>query len=271
MKSGVEKSINSLRDYLKEADRTFFELMHGQSRFENPDQAITYYIEKTFKELLVLLECLNLHQSYNTVKQLYEKAKNSKGALKESEMGQYDPYLIWSERLADYIDAIANFYNIESDKTSELLQLKEIIKNAVYPITDNNVFTNPPKDEKELHIRLEAILKCIFPDLISKPPISKPIKNFIPDTGIPTLHTLIEYKFISTTEKAKRVADQMLADRSAYRSKDWNKFLFVIYETKRIKPEKEWKLLFRESGVSSNTEIVVLSGVPVPRRKAKKK
>jgi len=78
-------------------------------------------------------------------------------------------------------------------------------------------------------------------------------------------------KFISTTEKAKRVADQMLADRSAYRSKDWNKFLFVIYETKRIKPEKEWKLLFKESGVSSNTEIVVLSGVPVPRRKAKKK
>jgi len=43
-----------------------------------------------------------------------------------------------------------------------------------------------------------------------------------------------------------------------------------IYETKRIKHEKEWKLLFRESGVSSNTEIVVLSGVPSSQRQAKK-
>ena len=52
--------------------------------------------------------------------------------------------------------------------------------------------------------------------------------------------------------------------------KDWSKFMFVMYETKRIKHEKEWKLLFRQSGVSSNTEIVVLSGVPALRKKAKK-
>jgi hypothetical protein len=113
-------------------------------------------------------------------------------------------------------------------------------------------------------------LKCVFPDLKHKPTLTKQIKNFEPDTGIPSIETLIEYKFLSRREDIATIADEVLADTRGYTSRDWNRFLYVIYETNRIRPEKDWNQLLRQSGVPENTTIVVLGGEPT-RRKRKKK
>jgi hypothetical protein len=94
----------------------------------------------------------------------------------------------------------------------------------------------------------------------------KPIKNFEPDTGLPEVNTLVEYKFVSTKEEVKRVADEVLADTRGYTSKDWNRFIFVIYETKRMKSEIQWTELMKASGVGEDTQVVVISGeVPLPK------
>lgn len=76
--------------------------------------------------------------------------------------------------------------------------------------------------------------------------MSKPIKNFEPDTGLPSLKTLIEYKFISDKNDAKRVSDEIFADISGYASRDWDSLLFVIYETHRVIEEKKWKEHLRD-------------------------
>jgi hypothetical protein len=117
-----------------------------------------------------------------------------------------------------------------------------------------------PEKEAHVHDRIEAILKCHFADLKRKPSLSKPIKNFEPDTGIPSSKTLIEYKFVSTKPEAKVVVDQILADTSGYRSPHWKNLLFVIYETHRVMPEEEWASLLKECELGSNYDIIVLSG-----------
>lgn len=142
----------------------------------------------------------------------------------------------------------------------------EILRATQYSITDEKCFPSPPANENELHARMEAVLRCVFPDLLHKPPIAKQIKNFQPDTGLPSIQTLIEYKFMADAGEEKRIAEEVLADTRGYVSEEWTKFIYVIYETKRIKPESHWKQLLRTSGLESNTEVIVISGEP-PRRR----
>jgi len=68
----------------------------------------------------------------------------------------------------------------------------------------------------------------------------------------------------------KRNAEEILADTRGYTSNEWTNFIYVIYETKRIKPEGQWRQLLRDSGVDQNTEVIVISG-EAPRRPAKPK
>jgi REase_DpnII-MboI len=122
------------------------------------------------------------------------------------------------------------------------------------------VTTEAPGNEDDVHVRVEAVLRCVFPDLRRKPPVAKQIKNFHPDTGIPSIGTLIEYKFMRDDAEAKRITDEILADTRGYDSKEWKNFVYVIYETQRIRPESQWRQLLRESGVTTNTEVIVISG-----------
>lgn len=61
----------------------------------------------------------------------------------------------------------------------------------------------------------------------------------------------------------------ILADTRGYTSKDWNRFLYVIYETNRFRTEKDWNQFLEQSGITKNTTVVVLSGEPVPQPNAK--
>ena len=106
------------------------------------------------------------------------------------------------------------------------------------------------------------MLKCVFPDLIHQPAITKRLKNFVPDTGLPEQKTLIEYKFISSPAEAKVISDQIVADVGGYISDQWDRFLYVIYETRRIWPEKQWTDHLRQCGAGENTSVIVISGEP---------
>jgi hypothetical protein len=99
-------------------------------------------------------------------------------------------------------------------------------------------------------------------------PRGKAIKSFVPDTGLPPVRTLIEYKFVESAEDAKRVSDEILADTRGYVSKEWDKFIYVVYEARRVKRETEWEQLLRISGIGDNTRIIVISGEE-PKRKGK--
>jgi hypothetical protein len=82
--------------------------------------------------------------------------------------------------------------------------------------------------------------------------------------------TLIEYKFLSSASDTKRIAEEILINSRGYTSRDSDTFVYVIYETKRIKSENEWNLLAEKCGFGQNSKIIVLSGER-PQKSARKR
>jgi hypothetical protein len=261
MTNQVNIAITNIEKSLREASNYFMNGCYGYQADQktNDDHIVAaYYVERAFIELLVLAEHLALKAIFQQIDLLFQEAK--KAGFLESKMGPDEPYLIWCEKMRMYVDGIASAYGLDETAESEMKDIKNIIRRALYVICDISLFPILPDKEAHVHDRIEAILKCHYADLKRKPALSKPIKNFEPDTGIPSSKTLIEYKFVKTKQEARIVVDQILADTSGYRSPQWKNLLFVIYETHRVMPEEEWGLLLKECELGENYDIVVLSG-----------
>jgi len=267
----ISKAIEQLAARISEASSNFHEWIHTQDEYDNPE----WLIESCFLQLLAISESLRLTELSNLVVSEYKYLKSSKHSFIGYELDpDGDPYSLALSRLRCFSHAIKPFYSTETnDVTKNLL---EILRDCNYTINNKVLFHQPPQNENDVHARIEGILKPLFPDLKHKPTLTKQIKNFEPDTGIPSMSTLIEYKFITRIEDSSRIADEILADTRGYISRDWKQFVFVIYETVRCKNEKDWNTLLRESGVSNNTAAIVLCGEPknsltelTPRKKAK--
>jgi hypothetical protein len=217
-----------------------------------------YFIERGFTQALVFLEAAGLPNATTALAKINEEAKKDYSACSGYSEGIY---LVWGARLEAFIEGIeATFVRNKQGKVTK--ELVDILRASLYSITDRRCFPSPPKDEGQVHVRIEAVLRCVFPDLRHKPPIAKPIKNFEPDTGIPSLRTLIEYKYVDSMDKVKATVDEVLTDTRGYVSKDWERFIYVIYETARWKPETEWREMLEQNGVGDSADIIVLSGEP---------
>lgn len=258
MSTNIPAVIAAIENSLRMASNTFMEASYGSMRDEDLDSQVEGHVERAFVELLVLLENLALPETYKQVASVFGDAR--KEGFGKSAFGPEEAYLVWNDKIRMYLGAILTAYGFGESNSSEVRDLKAIIKRTVYAICDTSIFPSVPGKEAHVHDRIEAILKCHYVDLKRKPPLAKPVKHFEPDTGIPSIKTLIEYKFVSTKTEAKRVADEILADASAYRSPQWKNFLFVIYETSRVMPEEDWNTLLRECDLSANYDVVVLSG-----------
>ncbi len=262
----IHEAITRLKTSIQNAARSFDDYMIYDDEWASPDWAI----EICFIKLLAIIESLGLSKLHEMVLSEYLKTKETKkGFLAAEATPDGEPFSPIISRLRQFLSAIVQFY--PSDEPTKITKdLLQIIRDIHYTITDKALFKSVPQDEKDVHIRIEGILKCVFPDLKHKPTLTKPIKNFEPDTGIPSIETLIEYKFLSRPDAVGTIADEVLADTRGYTSKDWKYFVYVIYETNRFRREKEWVQLLRQSGVPENTTIVVLSGEPPVRGKKKK-
>lgn len=261
----IKEAIYDLKNKTSEADRQFDEWAMTDDEYKEP----SWFIEGCFLQLLAITEALELEEFRKMICAEYDGIKISKeGFSKGGWTPDGDPYSVVVSKIRRFIYALESFFPKE-DHTKITKDLLQIIHDIHYVITDKILFRTTPSNENDVHLRIEGILKCVFPDLKHKPTITKQIKNFEPDTGIPSIGTLIEYKFLSSKEAIATIADQVLADTRGYTSRDWNRFLYVIYETNRFRTEKDWNQLLVQSGVPKNTSIVVLSGEPSKRKKKK--
>lgn len=243
----------SIRESLSEADLAF----ERQGDPEWSDQEPEWPIKTAFLKTRIFLEAAGLPEALRAIQEIEHQASANWVAIISDPDGQM--YLSWGLKLRQFLNAIES--TLGKPRAGVVTKdVVQILRATQYSITDRECFPHPPANEKDVHIRIEAVLRCIFPDLLHKPPIGKQIKNFQPDTGLPSIYTLIEYKFIGDEKEAKQVADEVLADTRGYVSSEWKQFIYVIYETKRIKPERQWRQLLRQSGVGPDTEIIVISG-----------
>src|ERR1022692_3837634 len=98
-----------------------------------------YYVERAFTQLLVLLETRNLEHSRNAVEHLQAEAK---GKYAETFWAD-DMYLVWTEKLSIYIDALEAALGEGSGRTITK-DLTEILRATQYAITDRACFPEPP-------------------------------------------------------------------------------------------------------------------------------
>jgi len=160
-KVNVTEALREIDAALSEADQAYSKARPiRRDEFNEYEFFAEHYIEKAFIQILVLLEVLDLMQTYNKLEGIYCEAKE-KGFL-ESEMGIEEPYLVYGGILYTYANAIGNSFNVNSSKTLVSKDLTSILREIVYPITDPDLFDSPPANELEVHKRIEAVLRCIF-------------------------------------------------------------------------------------------------------------
>ena len=257
----IQETLQKLRSRVSKAASTFSEWMHAGEQDEDWYDP-SWIIESCFIQLLSIAETLELSNLREIIYKEYLKAKRNKNGFKQfGSSPDGEPKSLILSRIRIFLSAIeALFPDISKDTITK--DLYELIRDMHYIIADEAVFHRKPDNERDVHLRIEAILKCVFPDLKHKPILSKQIKNFEPDTGIQSIQTLLEYKYLSKKQDISRIADEILADTRGYESEKYNRFLYVIYETNRFRKENEWNQLLREAGVAPNTRVIVLSGEP---------
>jgi hypothetical protein len=278
----IEKAIGSIRSLARQANSIAsdeFDRQMQSHKFPDPHESrldeIGEAIESAFIQLITLSEALQLGTLHKTVLETSFRAKR----MNLSKIDHFEDHSGWShwagpvEQLADAIDA--TFGSPQRSTQGVNAYLMSVLQSLQAAITNKNCF-DAPTNEDDVHNRSEMVLRCIFPDLIRKPPLAKSIKGFIPDSGIPSLLTLLEYKFLSKAEQAGSIADEILADTRGYEASDWVNIVFVIYETKRFKTIYEWRALLRQCGVPESVQIILLHGEEPsppssPRQKNKSK
>jgi hypothetical protein len=256
MKS-IDEVLTSIRENVSVATR----------QLEVSGDDLSWRIEEAFVTMRILLETVGLPAALRAFEEMEALARNNWNAVETDESGE--AYYRWGAKLYRYIRAVEATFGLPKE-TSVTKDVVQILRATQYSITDKSCFQHSPANETDVHVRVEAVLRCVFPDLLHKPSITKQIKNFQPDTGLPSIGTLVEYKFMADQGEEKRIADEVLADTRGYVSNEWKHFIYVIYETKRIKAEGQWRQLLRDSGVSSETEIIVISGEEPKARPAQR-
>lgn len=259
----IESTVASVRSLINRAERSLQSLArHDDGGVDDwrDEHSIASSLHDAYMQLLIMTEAHGLAHIYDLIRKSYDEAASHKHGL--SAWGNDpdgEPYLIAEWELRRFVSSIEAVYGIRSSSVVSK-DVIEVLRATQYAITDPICFSDPPASEADVHHRIEAVLRCVFPDLDHKPPVPKAVKNFIPDTGLPSLRTLVEYKFIQTKDDVARVADEILADTRGYKSNDWDKFIFLIYETRRLKRETEWNRLLHQCGTALNTQAIVICG-----------
>lgn len=261
----VQKSLDEFYENIYKARSSFETVLNMQlcniseGDISDEEDVVEYYIKSAYYQLLALSEALGLDHFHSLIVKLADEIEGGGKKWIHSRMGREEPYLVWPSKFQYFANAIKAMYAVPSIGVVPR-DLEQILRNTLYAITDKDCFVSSPANEDDVHRRIEAVLKCIFPDLLHKPTLNKPIKCFEPDTGLPTIRTLIEYKYLTSKLDCARIADEVLADTRGYASADWDKFIYVIYETRRVRSEGDWEGLLRAAEVPHNTTVIVLTG-----------
>jgi hypothetical protein len=267
----IESAVAAVRSLINEAERKAEALSRhdcGGTDDWMYSHAVSKAVGTAFTQLMVLADAVGLPQTYDQIRKAYDEASNHENGLWAIATDpDGDVHLLAASPLRRFVASLEAVYGLKSLHVVSK-NVVDVLRATQYAITDRNCFADPPASEADVHHRVEAVLRCIFPDLRHTPPIPKSVKNFKPDTGLPSMRTLVEYKFIQVKADIDRVADEILADTRGYKSGDWDSFIFLIYETCRLKPEREWNDLLRECGTALNTQAIVICG-EAPKPKAK--
>jgi hypothetical protein len=115
-----------------------------------------------------------------------------------------------------------------------------------------------PNGEMDVQGVMHDYLKVVFPDFVPNPQISGVIRSFKPDCGIRNLGVAIEFKYVNSAAEIKSALTGIFEDIAGYSgSKDWTRFVSVIYQTAPFESESRFREELRKAKATSWTPILV--------------
>lgn len=110
------------------------------------------------------------------------------------------------------------------------------------------VFRNPPRDEKEVQHAFESLLiGADIPYSKETESIEYSTKTYEPDFTVDKISLAIEIKLCTSTDREKKIIDEINADIPAYRKK-YENLVFVIYDLGFIRDVERFAAEFEKAG-----------------------
>ena len=100
------------------------------------------------------------------------------------------------------------------------------------------------KKEIDLHYFVEAFLRPLGLGLTHKPKVPGVRSGREPDTGIPSLNLLIEYKYMRRRVEYERIKKAIAEDIVLYLKPPWRDLFFVIYQSDNFFGQAVWQAEF---------------------------
>lgn len=165
--------------------------------------------------------------------------------------------------LKRHLEAITSFKEVEPqddvyDETFKSKLLERVLSSTGKIILDREII---PSNESMVQKAVYDVLIHIFPDTIKEFSIPKVSKNYVPDIGIKSLKTAIEYKFIDNKNDVKKAIGGVYEDILGYEGTlDWNTFYAVFYMTKPFLTLEQIKAEFQDSKAPIHWKPILVIG-----------
>jgi hypothetical protein len=238
-------------------------------------QYLKAVLSEAYTKIIASLEVFNLDTTRTNVKKNVNKMKKD---------GEFDwtffpehrcldcEVLDYLENIFDVLACYSDEYHIEQDnlKTEGYDYLKKFCeRSGTYVMDFYKKSEKSIEGEQEVQDAMDVYLKTHFAgDFHKNITISGSVKGYKPDGGIKSLSTALEYKYVATETKARNVVGEIFDDSLGYgNSKDWTRFIAVLYLEKPYFSQQHYEKEFRERGLKGWEVIVQI----VPSEEKKKK
>lgn len=249
----VEKSY---RDF--ESDE-LFEINIGEKRYTSNENKILfeYHLNRCQMIFLVALDGLQLASTYQRLATDWELFKQ-KGLTVTQFLPDFDvlesPPLMYLKHILEGLNAMRSTEETAIEEY-RMKTLMDILNDTACLVYERN--KNPQKEHDVQHI-MHDYLNAFFPDFTTNIVIPGSIKNFKPDSGIRGLRVAIEFKFANNKKEVSKALSGIFEDIAGYSgSRDWTKFISVVYMTGPWEMSSRFKSDLLRSGTQSWTPILV--------------
>lgn len=222
-------------------------------RYEIATDALGFHIERAFRAIGALAERLGIH----SIARETSTARMQRSKLQATSR-PYDGE-IFSEALSHAHSCFAPLQAITNAQaiTAQAV-LKNIISKTAVILNDKGLV---PKNESEVRNTVLDICRYSFPDAIKEVGIPKILKHYRGDLGVPSLRTMVEFKFIDSTAEMKAALDGVYADMKGYRHPDWDTFYGVFYMTGPYYVQEDVQREFEFVGADRSWTPIVVQGL----------
>lgn len=214
-------------------------------------QVLEYHLQRTLRAIGALAERLGTPSIEREVAAL----RRDSSRLKSTARHEGD---IHSEALSIAYSCFAPLSAMtDAHKVTVHGVLRNIISKTAVIVNDKGL---EPDNEARVRNAVLEVCRYSFPDAIKEVSIAKTLKHYKGDLGIPSLKTMVEFKFVNSQTEMKASLDGIYADMKGYKHPDWEIFYSVFYMTGPLYTQEDVELEYKLVAAEKTWTPIVVQG-----------